>query len=103
MREQRMATTGRRPLPRPFTMPWGKGQIVEEVSCVGEWHAPAIQLMELEDGTTHVRFCYYNHSGQFQRGPLMLGASEMEMLHTELKRAPRLREALRGLLDDATD
>jgi len=39
-----------RKVPRPFKMHWGSGQIVEEASCVGEHHEPAIQLMEYSDG-----------------------------------------------------
>ena len=29
-----------RPLPRPFEMPWGKGNIVEEAVYNSEWHQP---------------------------------------------------------------
>ncbi len=45
-------------LPRPFKMPWGKGEITEEASYVGEWHEPVIQLMKYEDGSTAIRFAH---------------------------------------------
>ena len=39
-----------RKLPRPFEMHWGRGEIVEEASYVGEWHEPAIQLLAYTEG-----------------------------------------------------
>ncbi len=53
---------GRR-VPRPFTMPWGRGLVVEEASTVGEHHEPTIQLLEYEDGRESIRFCSYNPPG----------------------------------------
>ncbi len=96
--------TGRiRPLPRPFTMPWGSGQIVEEASYVGEHHEPTIQLLEYTDGpargSTNVRFCYYGHDGRFQRGPLMLNEEDLDGLRDALAHTPRLRALLRRLIE----
>ena len=87
-----------RKLPRPFTMPWGEGQIVEEASVEGEHHVPTIQLLEYEDGSLSVRFCSYTHGGRFQRSPLMVSADDMEGLARALREAPRLRTLLGGLV-----
>jgi hypothetical protein len=93
-----------RPLPRPFTMHWGNGEIVEEASCSGEYHAPAIQLLEYRDGEAagsySVRFCFYSHDGRFQRSPLMLGEAEIDGLRAALASSPRLREILRRMVED---
>ena len=56
-----------RRLPRPFKLPWGKGQVVEEVSVVHEHWVPTIQLLEYDDGSLNVRFCVYSAQGRFQR------------------------------------
>jgi hypothetical protein len=50
-------------------------------------------------GGFSVRFCSYNHRGQFQRSPLMLGQPELDGLRRALEETPRLREILRTLLD----
>ena len=39
-----------RVLPRPFSYHWGSGQIVEEASYTGQHHAPAIQLLQYDEG-----------------------------------------------------
>ena len=61
-----MASPERR-LPRPFKLPWGKGQVVEEASVVHDHWRPTIQLLEYEDGSLNVRFCVYSAQGRFQR------------------------------------
>ena len=88
-----------RKLPRPFSLHWGNGEIVEEASYVGEHHQPALQLLEYEDGAHSVRFCYYSHAGRFQRGPLILGPDDVVGLRESLEDAPRLRSFLVELLD----
>ncbi len=88
----------KRELPRPFAMPWGKGEIVEEVTAVGEWHEPSIQLLRYENGSESVRFCHYDHRGRFQRSPLMVDARLMSHLGRGLGASPRLRALLRRLL-----
>jgi hypothetical protein len=91
-----------RKLPRPFEMHWGSGEIVEEASFEGEYHEPTIQLMQYTQGETagsfSLRFCSYNHRGQFQRSPLMVGEAEIEGLRQALQSTPRLREILRRLV-----
>src|SRR2546428_11997005 len=83
-----------REVPLPFAMPWGKGDIVEEITAVGQWHEPAIQLLRYEDGSESVRFCSYDHGGRFQRSPLMLDARLLSQLRPSLASSPRLRPHL---------
>lgn len=92
-----------RKLPRPFEMHWGSGEIVEEASYEGEYHEPAIQLMEYNEGEAagsfSIRFCTYNHAGRFQRSPLMVGAEEIDGLRQALRGTPRLRDILKRLVE----
>ena len=104
MAETHERISGRaRRLPRPFTMHWGSGEIVEEASCAAEYHEPTIQLLEYTEGeaagSTSIRFCYYSLDGRFQRSPLMLGNDDIEGLREALTHAPRLRALLRKLVE----
>ena len=85
-------------LPRPFAFSWGKGLVVEEASHDGQYHQPRLQLLEYEDGSLSVRFCYYDRSGRFQRSPLMLGLDDISGLRESLEDAPRLRSLLQELV-----
>lgn len=91
-----------RKVPRPFTMHWGGGLITEEASVSGQWHEPAIQLLEYTDGEASgswsIRFCSFTPRGQFQRQPLMLDEETIEGLREALKTTPRLRDILRRLV-----
>jgi hypothetical protein len=87
-----------RVVPRPFELHWGAGQIAEEATCIGEHHEPALQLLEFEDGSLSIRFCYYDHAGRFQRSPLLVGHDEIGALKSALKTTPRLRRLLRELV-----
>jgi len=91
-----------RELPRPFTMPWGRGEIVEEVTAVGEWHEPSIQLLRYEDGSESIRFCHYDHRGRFQRSPLIVNRALLTQLGRGLASSPRLRAHLGRLLAPRT-
>lgn len=88
---------------RTFDLHWGSGIIAEEVRFEGEYHVPALQLLEFTEGeaagSVSIRFCAYDHRGRFQRMPLIVGEAEIEGLRTALKGAPRLRELLRRLVD----
>ncbi|HXG42808.1 MAG TPA: hypothetical protein VNL95_08805 [Dehalococcoidia bacterium] len=86
-----------RTLPRPFALHWGSGHIVEEATYVGRYHQPSVQLLEFQDGSLALRFCYYDHAGRFQRSPLILGRDEIEGLREALARTPRLRALLEEL------
>ena len=85
-----------RPLPRPFTMPWGKGRITEEVTVVRDHWEPAIQLMAYDDGTRALRFCFYSR-GRFNRNPMMVSEEDIEELRGELEGSPQITELLRKL------
>ncbi len=87
-----------RDVPRPFTMPWGKGEIIEEASTIGEHHQPAIQLLRYEDGALSIRFSHYDHRGRFQRSPLMISSETIAGLRRSLAETPRLRALLSKLI-----
>ena len=87
-----------RKLPRPFELPWGRGQITEEVTVLHEHWAPTIQLLEYEDGQKSVRFCNYSPQGRFQRLPSIWTEVDFEAFGEELAKAPKLRELFRRLL-----
>ena len=91
-----MKTTARK-VPRPFAMPWGKGEIVEEATFIGEWSEPSIQLLRYEDGALAVRFCQYDHRGRFRRSPMMVDAKLVRGLGRSLLKTPRLRKLLKSL------
>jgi hypothetical protein len=86
-----------RKLPRPFSFPWGGGNIVEEAYVESEHHVPTIQLLEYDDGSLSVRFCSYSHSGRFQRNPMMASADDLQALSRALQQAPRLQKLVKGL------
>jgi hypothetical protein len=87
-----------RDVPRPFAMPWGRGEIIEEATAVGEHHEPAIQLLRYEDGSLSIRFSHYDHRGRFQRSPLMISSDTIAGLRRSLATTPRLRLLLAKLI-----
>jgi hypothetical protein len=89
-------TATQRKLPRPFAMPWGKGSITEEVQVIRDHWEPAIQLMEYEDGSKSLRFCFYT-KGRFNRNPMMLGEEDLDEMAAELKHAPKIKAMLKRL------
>ena len=80
-------------VPRPFQLPWGQGNITEEVSIPRPHWEPTIQLLEFEDGSEVLRFCYYRN-GRFGRGPLILSSQDM----ADLKRAGEQSTRIKLLL-----
>ena len=72
-----------RKLPRPFTMHWGGGQVVEEAWFESEFHQPTIQLLQYDDGPMageiSIRFCSFV-GGRFQRSPLIINETDLEPL-----------------------
>lgn len=93
-----------RKIPRPFSYPWGSGEIVEEASATREHSEPTLQLLEFQgdghDGYLMVRFCSYTPSGAFRRHPMLAGADDIAQLREALKATPRLRALLAQLLDE---
>jgi hypothetical protein len=92
-----MKMASNRTTPRPFDLHWGRGMIAEEATFVAEHHEPSIQLLEFEDGSQSVRFCYYDHAGRFQRSPLIVGKDDMEGMRKALTHTPHLKELLREM------
>ncbi len=86
-----------RTVPRPFSLHWGKGQSAEEARVAGKYHEPAIQLLDFDDGSLEVRFCYFDHAGRFQRSPLIVGKDEIADLRRALAKTRRLRALLRRM------
>jgi len=72
--------------------------IAEEATHAGEHHEPSLQLLEFEDGSLSVRFCYYDHTGRFQRSPLVVSNAEIDGLRQALSKTPRLRELMQELM-----
>ena len=86
-----------RKLPRPFSFPWGGGQVVEEVSVMRSHWEPTIQLLRYEDGEESLRFCYY-HGPRFGRGPMMVSVEDLKELKAQARdSAPRIFELLEEL------
>jgi hypothetical protein len=91
-----------RKVPRKFSMPWGDGQVVEEVGVDTEHNELVIQLLRYDDpdiGDT-VRFCQYWLDGRFQRQPMMLGSADITAMRTALKASPAIRDLLKQLVAD---
>ena len=89
----------RRTLPRPFTYPWGGGQVVEEASAAGQYHEPSIQLLQYDDGSLSIRFCYFNHAGRFERSPLVVAPEDLPGLREALQSCPQLLALVRTLVE----
>ena len=78
-------------------MHWGAGNVVEEVSAGTPHHEPSIQLLEFDDGSLTLRFCYY-HGPCFGRGPLMIDTEYLPQLAEALQDAPRTHALLKQLV-----
>lgn len=90
-----------RKVPRPFTMPWGGGQVVEEVGVDTEHNELVIQLLRYDEHEgDSLRFCQYWLDGRFQRQPMMLGEDSIDAMREALKGAPAIRELLKRLVAD---
>lgn len=86
-----------RKLPRPFKLPWGNGQVVEEVSVAHEHWVPTIQLLEYEDGSLGVRFCFYSPTGRFRRSPAIWMEDDFDAFALALEDSPRLQSLIRRM------
>lgn len=89
-----------RKLPRKFSMPWGDGQVVDEVGVDTEHNELVIQLLRYDDfdGAT-IRFCQYWLDGRFQRQPMMIQEQDIDRMREALLAAPELRALLKRLVD----
>jgi hypothetical protein len=89
--------------PRTFSLHWGNGIIEEEVRIDSTYHHPTIQLLKFTDGsakgTREIRFCHYNHRGQFQRSPLIIDEKDIPELRKALTATPTLKKLLKKLVE----
>jgi len=87
---------------KTFSLHWGSGVIEEEVQIETQYTRPTIQLLKFTDGEAkgsyEIRFCAYDHSGRFQRMPLIVDERELGPLRDALKKSPKLRKLLKQLL-----
>ena len=81
-------------------MPWGKGQVVDEVSAHDQYKEAVIQLIEWEGGGQTLRFCQYWPDGRFQRQPMMIGTDDIAALREAIRSNPRLCALVRQLVDE---
>ena len=87
---------------KTFSLHWGRGVVEEEVQIETPYHQPTIQLLKFTDGKAkgsyEIRFCTYDHSGRFQRMPLIIDERDLTLLRRALKGTPKLRKLLKQLL-----
>ena len=93
-----------RRVPRAFTMPWGKGMVVEEAAIDEGLHSPSIQLLHYElgekQGQYAIRFAAYDDDNHLEQRPLIVNEREIAGLRAELELAPRLKALLKRLVDE---
>lgn len=76
---------------------WGDGVVAEEVRHPTPHHVAVIQLIDMDDGSELLRFCWYDHQGRFHRSPLILDPETWhEVLLAAERSTPRLYERLTG-------
>ncbi len=87
---------------KTFSLHWGSGVVEEEAQIVTPYHSPTIQLLKFTEGEAkgsyEIRFCTYDHSGRFQRMPLIIDEGDLAPLREVLKDTPKLRKLLTKLL-----
>jgi hypothetical protein len=87
-------------IPRPFDFKqWGKGEVVEEAAIDYEDWAPAVQVLEFENGQEVLRFCYYAKSGKLAPRALNINDDDITNIREEIKKNPRVRKLLQRLLE----
>jgi hypothetical protein len=87
---------------KTFSLHWGSGVVEEEAQIETPHHRPTIQLLKFTDGKAkgsyEIRFCTYDHSGRFQRMPLIVDERDLPALRRALRSTPTLRKLLAQLL-----
>ncbi len=87
---------------KTFSLHWGSGVVEEEAQIVTPYHCPTIQLLKFTEGQAkggyEIRFCTYDHSGRFQRMPLIIDERDLAPLRKVLKATPKLRKLLTKVL-----
>ncbi len=95
-----------RRIPRQFTLPWGKGMVMEEAALTDSpgLHEPSLQLLHYElgekKGQYAIRFAAYDEDGHIEQRPLIINEREIASLRAELALAPRLKALLKRLVED---
>jgi len=92
-----------RRVPRAFSLPWGKGMVVEEAAIDEGLHAPSIQLLHYElgekQGQYAIRFAAYDEDDRIEQRPLIVNERELARLRSELELSPRLKALLKRLVE----
>jgi hypothetical protein len=92
-----MATTATTTTTTTTTTPWGRAELVEELTIrqqAGEQRfASTVQLLETANGERLVRFAY-STGGTVRRGPVTLRRRDVARLRELLAKRPELSEAL---------
>jgi hypothetical protein len=97
-----MSSTETTAKPRFVTLPWGRAEVIDEVTFESSGAAGApvtvgvAHLREVGGGEL-VRF-FYRSSGRMVRGPLTLRAEDRAGLKAALAGSPRLRKLVRELV-----
>jgi hypothetical protein len=101
-RKTRLEPTTKPPKPKTFSLHWGSGIVEEEATITTPHHRPCIQLLKFTDGEAEgqyeVRFCYYDHRGQFQRSPMILDEQYLDEMRAALATTPKLKRLLAKLV-----
>jgi hypothetical protein len=97
-----MSSTETTAKPRFVTLPWGRAQVIGEVtfeSSNGDGLPVFVGVAHLraDDGAELVRF-FYRSNGRTLRGPLTLRPADRAGLKAALAGSPRLRKLVRELL-----
>src|SRR5215470_7032119 len=86
---------------KTFSLHWGNGVVEEEAQIETPYHRPTIQLLKFTagkaKGSYEIRFCTYDHSGRFQRMPLIVDERDLAPLRKALRSTPKLRKLLKLL------
>jgi hypothetical protein len=90
-----------RKVPRPFKMPWGSGQVVEEASVPTEYNELVVQLLRYDDPDIPpaLRFCQYWLDGGFQRQPMMISEINLGAMRDALRETPEIRALIAQLIE----
>ena len=82
-------------------MPWGDGEVVDEVGVETDHNEVVIQLLRYDDlpGDT-LRFCQYWLDGKFQRQPMMVSEHDIDRLRDAIRESPEIKALLRRLVAD---
>ena len=97
-----MSSTETTEKPRFVQLPWGRAQVIDEVSFEssgGDGQPVFVGVAHLRepDGAELVRF-FYRSSGRMVRGPLTLRAADRAGLKAALAGSPKLRKLVRELV-----